>query len=179
MSLPKQEFIDRLVSHYLPKGFRRVRLGGIYATNQRKKLAHAKNTLAADREPPGLTSKADTTTTKKPQDQDSLEAEFSGDREGQATYRVRCQKCTDQPPMLLECHLSGSETTPCLSYIMLLAMFFKGKLAEPPKDRPASLPWGFGQVATDFGSPLEFDEPLTGDTSSALTTVPSMEARGP
>lgn len=85
--------------------------------------------------------------------------------------------------MLLECHLSGSETTPCLSYIMLLAMFFKGKLAEPPKDRPASLPWGFGQVETDFGSPLEFDEPLTGDTSSAFTTIPStvvsMEARGP
>ena len=64
MSLPKQEFLDRVVSHYLPKGFRRVRLGGIYATNQRKKLAHAKNTLAAEREPPGFTSKADTTTTK-------------------------------------------------------------------------------------------------------------------
>ena len=45
---------------------------------------------------------------------------IAGDREGQTTYRVRCQKCVDQPPIQREFHLRGRETRRNLPFITWL-----------------------------------------------------------
>jgi hypothetical protein len=57
-------------------------------------------------------------------DQDSLESEFSGVREGQSTYRVRCQKRVEQPPMQREGRLTGRDTMRYLAFIIAVQMYF-------------------------------------------------------
>jgi hypothetical protein len=138
ISLPKQEFLDRFVSHILPKGFRRVRMSGLYATNERARLGIARGVLKTGRKPSDQT--LDTV------DEDSLEAEFSGDREGQSTYRVRCQKCVDQPPMQREGRLTGRDTMRCLAFIIAMQMYFSGKRSTPPEPRPDGLPSYFAML---------------------------------
>jgi hypothetical protein len=103
-------------------------MSGLYATNQRARLGIARGVLDAGREPSNASSDTN--------DQDSLEAEFSGDREGQSTYRVRCQKCVDQPPMQREDRLTGRDTMRCLAFIIAMQMYFSSKQSPYPVGHP-------------------------------------------
>jgi hypothetical protein len=180
MSLPKQELLDRFVSHILPMRFRRVRPSGLYATNERKRLAIARNLLAAGREPSGLSSN----TQEQDKNEDSLASEFSGDREGQTTYRVRCQKCVDQPPMHTEYRIPGHDTMRFLAFIIAMQMYLSGKRLTPPEPRPSGLPHHFARLE-DFLSPIPSSPPSQQETSPVLPTddplitPPPIKARAP
>jgi|GEM_PF-2799831 len=179
MSLPKQVILDRIVSHILPMRFRRVRLSGLYATNEHARLAIARNLIAAGREPSGATTSAT-------QDQDSIESEFSGDREGQTTYRVRCQKCVDKPPMHTEFRIAGHDTMRFLSFIVAMQMYYSGDRKRPPTPRPSGLPFHFASLE-DFLSPLPSTPPDQQGTNTNKTlqaeakpiTPPLIKARAP
>jgi len=169
MSLPKQEFLDRFVSHFLPLRFRRVRMYGLYANNERDRLAIAKQLL----QPAGELTSPDNSHAASGAS-DSIEQEFEGTREGQTTYRVRCQKCADEPPMQTEFRLSGSQTMRVLSFIVLMQTYLKGELASPPSNRPSGLPYFFARVATELSPPR-----TPGAQPADLAFHRSIEARAP
>lgn len=117
-----------------------AKMTGLNASNEHDRLSIARDLIqaAAEAKPAAI----DRSSTES----DSLESEFSGDREGKTTYCVRCQKCVDQPPMHTEYRIPGHDTMRFLTFIIAMQMYLSGKRSKPPEPRPSGLPNHFARL---------------------------------
>jgi len=143
-ALPRQEFIDRFVSHILPRGMFRVRCRGLYSSRAIPNLLQVRQCISAAYPERNSSLIEKLKADSKVVAVDGSE-EFSGERTGSTTYRCICPH--DKTPMVTEARASGADTLRCLSYLKLVIAFLKGIIPAMPPVRPAGLPYHLARFA--------------------------------
>ncbi len=160
-SLPRQEFMDRYVSHILPPGMFRARYRGIFSSREIPNLAHVRECIALANPQAVQTITAQLIDQAKVVAVDGSE-EFSGERAGATTYRCVCPH--DKTPMVKSCRAKGPDTMRYLGYLRCVIRFLKGLVPSMPEERPAGLPYQLARFA-------EIAETAVNESGEAVTTT--------